>query len=88
MTPSELKYEVEQLGSKFFSRENMKFLGDTMGNYGCRSSVIDVLAGGSIEVWELYRKRPVNDGLHGSAYFRKDTYRQTWGVSHETKITK
>lgn len=34
MTPSELKYQVEQTGSNFFDRKTMKFFGDTMKNYG------------------------------------------------------
>lgn len=35
MTPSELKYQVEQTGSHHFDRKSMKFFGDTMSNYGC-----------------------------------------------------
>ena len=66
MTASELKYRVEQGKDRFFfTRDTMKFFGDTMRNYGVRD-------GG--EVWELYRKHPVKHGLRDSAYFDKETY--------------
>lgn len=86
MTPSRLKYELENSGSNshFFSRENMKFSGDTMRNYGVRSAVIrtNYNADGAwmgkdgidLEVWELYRRRPVKHGLKASAYFAKGTF--------------
>lgn len=86
MTPAELKYHVEQGQDRFFfTREAMRFFGDTMRNYGVRD-------GGkipyhwddegnnyteeprTIEVWELYRKHPVKHGLRDSAYFNKKTY--------------
>jgi hypothetical protein len=88
MTPSELKYKVEQRHDRFFfTRETMRFFGDTMRNYGVRD-------GGTIpyhwddegnhysetphdiEVWELYRKHPVKHGLKDSAYFNKKTFRR------------
>lgn len=79
MTPSELKYQVEQTGSLFFTRDNMKFAGDKMSNYGVCSAVIHPWSEPQpIEVWELYRKRPVKHGLQSSAYFRKDTFKQTF----------
>lgn len=69
MTPAELKYNVEQTGSCFFTRSSMKFFGDTMANYGCRSSTHN-----GQEVWELWRKRPVKCGLTNSAYFSKTDF--------------
>lgn len=72
MTPSELKYNVEQTGSFYFTRDSMKFFGDTMRNYGCRD------AGGS---WELYRKKPVKHGLNKSVFFDKKTFKQVF--NHE-----
>ncbi len=88
MTPAELKYHVEQGQDRFFfTRETMRFFGDTMRNYGVRD-------GGAIpyhwddegnnynetlhmiEVWELYRKHPVKHGLSSSAYFAKTNYRR------------
>ncbi len=65
MTPRELKYNVEQTGSYFFDHKSMKFFGDTMKNYGCRSSE---------GCWELWRKSPVKGGLTKSAYFDKVTF--------------
>ncbi len=86
MTPSELKYHVEQSGheSHFFTRKTMQFFGDTMRNYGVRSGGslrTDYDAEGNylpegriIEVWELYRKHAVKHGLKSSAYFDKATF--------------
>lgn len=86
MTPSELKYHVENSAdeSHFFSRKSMSFAGDTMRNYGVRSAsvVTNYNAAGdyvckdgmAVECWELYRKRPVKHGLQSSAYFAKDGY--------------
>ena len=67
MTPSELKHQYEQANPSghFFERGSMRFFGDTMRNYG----VCD--AG---KHWQLFRKRPVKHGLHGSRYFRKGDY--------------
>jgi len=76
MTPSELKLELNVRGSHFFDRENMKFFGDTMTNYGVRSAVIKTYTGETAICWELYRKRPVKYGLKTSAYFDKRTFEQ------------
>ena len=76
MTPSELKYNVSQTGSCFFHRDSMRFFGDTMRNYGVRAAVLD-----GVEVWELYRKRPVKCGLRSSAYFNRATFERV----HPTK---
>lgn len=83
MTPSKLKSEVEKNNPKslFFSRNNMKFAGDTMSNFGVRSAEIKTnwdingkwsdTDGIIVECWELYRKRPVKNGLQSSHYFSK-----------------
>ena len=92
MTPSELKYQVENAGqdSHFFTRKTMQFFGDTMRNYGTRSAVINCnydaagnyVEGGIVcEVWELYRRRPVSHGLTSSAYFDKVTYARVFPES-------
>lgn len=65
MTPSELKYNVDQTGSYFFTRSTMRFFGDTMKNYGVRDAGM---------CWELYRRRPVKHQLQASAYFDKKTF--------------
>lgn len=69
MTPSELKYQVEEANPYFFSRKTMTFFGDTMRNYGVRD------AG---DAWELYRRRAVKHGLKTSAFFDKKTFKQVW----------
>ena len=87
MTPSELKYHVEQTagGRYFFTRETMRFFGDTMRNYGVRDGGLIPYhwddSGNNyteqprmIETWELYRKHPVKHGLKSSAYFDKKNY--------------
>jgi len=90
MTPAELKAQVEQGPDRFFfTRDTMRFFGDTMRNYGVRD-------GGeipyhwddegenysetprTIEVWELYRRHPVRHGQTVSAYFDKRTYRRVF----------
>lgn len=91
MTPQELKMHLENKGSKHFTRENMRFAGDSMGNYGVRSATITTMelneAGThynvptKIEVWELYRKKPVMYNLQKSAYFTKDTFKGVY--NHE-----
>ena len=70
MTPSELKYQHELYNpdSVYFTRQTMKFFGDTMKNYGVRSCCSNT--------WELYRKTPVKNGLSNSAYFNKLTFKQ------------
>lgn len=88
MSPSELKYHVENTGkdSYFFDRKTMKFFGDSMRNFGVRSTVVksnyDVDGdwageeGVDVECWELYRKHPVKCGNKSSAYFAKSDYRR------------
>lgn len=86
MTPSELKQQVEQSSdSHFFTRRTMQFFGDTMANYGVRGTFIletmhDETTGKPrfLEVWELYRKKPVKHDLMGSAYFCKATFRRVF----------
>ena len=73
MTPSELKYQIEQAGHDphFFTRSTMRFFGDTMRNYGVRKAIIN-----GRDAWELYRKRPVKHGLRNSAYFDAVTFQR------------
>jgi len=80
MTPSELKYQVENTKgeSYFFTRQTMKFFGDTMKNYGVRSATVDTHTQQNVDVWELYRKRPVKHGLQKSAYFDKQTFKRVF----------
>lgn len=92
MTPAQLKFQVEQAGHEpfFFTRKTMQFFGDTMRNYGVRSTVITANydadgnhheGGIQREVWELYRKQPVKHGLRKSAYFDRTTFKQVFKKS-------
>lgn len=89
MTPSELKYQIEQAGTEphFFTRKTMQFFGDTMRNYGvCSALVVSyyddagvyVPEGVTVEAWELFRKRPVKHGLFSSAWFSKKTFKRVF----------
>jgi len=79
MTPSELKANVEGTGSHFFDRNNMRFAGDTMRNYGVTTETIKRYSGDTVECWELYRKKPVKHGLNSPAYFHKETFERVHG---------
>ena len=78
-TASDLKFEIERLhpDSMFFARENMKFFGDTMGNYGVRQprKIVDIMGDERI-AYELYRKQPVKHGLSKSHFFDAETLTQ------------
>ena len=75
MTPSELKANVEiGADSFFFTRDNMRFFGDTMRNYGVRQATIKTRNDDSVDCWELYRKRPVKHGVQSSAFFDKASF--------------
>jgi hypothetical protein len=76
MTSSELKYHVESVEPYFFTRQTMKFFGDTMKNYGVRGPVEIDTPSGPATVYELYRRRPVKHGLQKSAYFDVTTFKR------------
>jgi hypothetical protein len=80
MTPHELKFHVEQTGSFFFTRDSMRFFGDTMRNYGVSTHPVEVVTpnGDVVLCWELYRRRPVRHGVSKSAYFACDSFRQVF----------
>lgn len=71
MTPSELKhlYELSNEDGHFFDRKTMRFFGDTMRNFGC--ALISKKDGK--ELYQLYRKRPVKNGLQSEHFFIVDT---------------
>jgi len=82
MTPSELKRNIERNRpeSMFFSRNNMKYAGDTMRNYGVRSAKI-LTKEGVTEVWELYRRQPTRHGFTRSVYWDKVTFNVIYALS-------
>ena len=85
MNASELKYQVENHGHDryFFTRDTMKFFGDTMRNYGVRKTIIKTYSGNMVDVWELYRKRPVKFNNKSSAYFNCETFAQEFKSREE-----
>ena len=84
MTPSELKRQHEEHNphSLFFSRNNMKFAGDTMRNYYVPAeTIMAVLRDGTeVECYELQRRHPVKCGLNSSAYFDTQEFAQVLGI--------
>lgn len=78
MTPSELKSKTLNTVSYFFTRNTMKFFGDTMKNYGVKETTINTWTRKNVKVFELYRKNPVKYGLQLSAYFTVSDFRQAF----------
>lgn len=78
MTPAELKRKVIAADPEtfFFTRNNMKFAGDTMKNFGVRAAVVDLNDGVTkdVKVWELYRKQTTPKGMSGSFFFDAVTF--------------
>ncbi len=76
-TASDLKAFVESHNpdSKFFTRETMKFFGDTMRNYGVRRVHCTDYTGATINAYALYRRRPVKEGNQRVSYFCASTFR-------------
>jgi hypothetical protein len=84
MTASKLKslYERNRPKGPFFSRNNMRFAGDTMRNfYVADCGTVTTYSGDNVPAWGLYRKSPVNGGLVGfCAYFSKEDGRELYGA--------
>ena len=80
MTPSQLKSHVNATGSHFFDSDSMRHMGDSMRNYGCRAVEIIDHHGATVPARELYRRRPVKDGVQSSAYFHRETFRRVFPV--------
>lgn len=77
MTPSELKANVENTGSVFFTRKSMKFFGDTMRNYSVYADeIIGICDNIPTKVWVLYRKKAVKYNVKGRAYFSQETFKR------------
>lgn len=82
-TASHLKAFVENAGTSphYFTRDTMRFFGDTMRNYGVRQCRVD-----GVLAFELYRRRPVKNGMSASAYFDAKTFKRIH-VSGESVVT-
>ncbi len=76
MTVNELEQATQETSPYFFTRDTMKFFGDTMANYGVRSAVVNTWTQENVEVWELYRKRAVKHNMQNSTYFNKETFKR------------
>jgi|KBSMisStandDraft_5_1062788.scaffolds.fasta_scaffold1183956_3 hypothetical protein len=80
MTPALLRANVEAAGREpyFFTRESMRFFGDTMANYAVTREPVTfkTYSGETVTAWELRRKRPVKHGLRAPAYFDVETFRK------------
>jgi hypothetical protein len=80
-TASDLKQFVEASGHDphFFTRETMKFFGDTMRNYGIRQpKAVTLYDGCTVQAYELFRRRPVKHGLRASAWFNAETFERVF----------
>lgn len=76
-TASDLRQFVEASGHcpHFFTRETMRFFGDTMRNYGLRKpQPVTLYDGSTVQAYELFRRRPVKHGLRASAWFNAETF--------------
>ncbi|MBW2569701.1 MAG: hypothetical protein JRE47_10125 [Deltaproteobacteria bacterium] len=80
MTPSELKSLTYETEPHFFTRDTMKFFGDTMRNYGVCKTAVDTPTSKNVPVWELYRRKPVKHGLWSSAYFDRKTFKRVYAT--------
>jgi hypothetical protein len=75
MTPSQLKAHVDATGSYYFSRETLRFFGDTMRNfavYGPKD--VTQRDGTKVKAWQLWRKRATKLAAGHVAYFDTTTY--------------
>jgi len=85
MTASRLKASYESIiDGMFFTRNNMKFAGDTMSNYYVPAATVMVETWSNdqpIECYELQRRKPVKHGLSGSSYFNAETFAIVHGKS-------
>ncbi len=81
-TSSDLRYAVEEAGHApaFFTRDSMRFFGDTMRNYGVRRVTVTTIMGDApTEAYELYRRQPVRNGMDASAFFCAHSFRRLHG---------
>lgn len=78
-TASDLKHWHELLdpSSSYFSRDTMKFFGDTMKNYGIRHHEMYI---------ELYRKKPVKGGLNSSSYFTRKNLKRIFIQQKDSEV--
>jgi hypothetical protein len=81
MTPYQLKEKVLEKNpeSLFFSKNNMKFAGDTMSNFAVLKPVeIKTNMGEKRMCYELKRKKPVKMGIQSSFWFCAESFELVW----------
>ena len=80
LTASQLRahHEMHHPESLFFSRNNMRFAGDTMANFAVSSEpeTFSTHTGELVTCWRLYRKKAVKHGLRDPFYFDCETFRR------------
>lgn len=82
-TASDLKHWhlLNYPDSKFFTRNNMRFAGDTMSNYRVRRDTVLVktFRGDVHECYVLERRKPVKCDLQSDTYFDSTTFKLIHG---------
>jgi len=73
MNKSELIDKVNQTGSYFFSKDNLRFFGDSRSNYYLSRKIHDV---NGVNCYKLSRRKAVNGGLKAPAYFDVDSFKK------------
>ena len=73
MTKSTLIDKVNATGSVYFSKDTMKFFGDSVDNYYLSHAVFDI---GGVTCYKLSRKKAVNGGLKAPVYFSVHTFEE------------
>ena len=77
-TPAQLRdnHEIAHPGSLFFSRNNMRFAGDTMGNFAVSPTAVEFVtySGDHVTCWQLRRKRTTPKGFSTPFYFNCETW--------------
>lgn len=73
LTVSQLKELNSVNGGKYFTRDNMKYFGDTMANFKIKKEVFRTISGDLIFGYELERKKKTKNRPSGHAdFFRRD----------------
>ncbi len=80
LSVQELKHATRFTNPFFFSRENLKYLGDSMSNYRVKLTDCGTM-------WELIRKKPARFGDISSAFFSINDYEQVWPNLSSAKST-
>jgi hypothetical protein len=79
-TPAQVRDNHESAfpDSLFFSRDSMRFAGDTMANFAVAADPVEFVthSGDAVTCWQLYRKRTTAKGFSGAFYFNCETWKR------------